>query len=225
MHKIKKVSTEYVDVLCKICTCKSVYVRDLYTRLTHMQIQIHNNTDFVPPQTHKHRHTHMCTQKPNCTDVHISLQTRTQIPSWYSLSHPANKHNKRCIHPNDNAHKHTPHKYREHSTYMHAHIYIITTTPDMCMRLLSENKQVENSYFIQTHCRSLSLWVSFTHILTHVASDVTWLAASTVHDRLHLAAPEMGRQSGHCSDGVIQRWDKLRRTGSKTPILKMRKTC
>lgn len=147
------------DMHLQVC----VYVRDLYTRLTHMQIQIHNNTHFVPPQTHKHRHTHMCTQKPNCTDVHISLPTRTQIPSWYSLSHPANKHNKRCIHSNDNAHKHTPHKYREHRTYMHAHIYIITTTPDTCMRLLSENKQVENSYFIQTHCRSLSLSVFHTH--------------------------------------------------------------
>lgn len=36
------------DMHLQVC----VYVRDLYTRLTHMQIQIHNNTD-----THTHVHT------------------------------------------------------------------------------------------------------------------------------------------------------------------------
>lgn len=61
------------DMHLQVC----VYVRDLYTRLTHMQIQIHNNTHFVPPQTHKYRHTH--------THVH----TKAQL--YWRAHKPANK--------------------------------------------------------------------------------------------------------------------------------------
>lgn len=49
--------------------------------------------------------------------------------------------------------------------------------------------------------------LSHVHTHTHAGADVAWFAWSTVEDRLDLAAPEMDRQSGYCSAGMIQHGD------------------
>lgn len=67
--------------------------------------------------------------------------------------------------------------------------------------------------------------LSLSHSHTHASCDVKWLACSTVDDRLHLAAPETDRQSGYCSAGTIQCWEKLCRTESEKKKNSLLKNC
>lgn len=94
---------------------------------------------------------------------------------------------------------------------MHAYINTCSCTKTQLKHVWGKKKPSHhiNPFF--------TLSPSHTHNThAHAGADVTWLAWRTVDDRLDLAAPEMDRQSGYCSAGMIQRWDKPRTTESYT---------
>ncbi len=172
---------------------------------------------FAPPQTH----THLCIQKAQLswhTRKPANKHARTQIPSWYSTLSVSlyHKHTHTHTHswrllPLKNAHvqikrriSHAHAKIQYRHVHIHKHTYACaaSNTPETCMRLLTKPSHHTTLFFKHTHC--LSLAHTHTHTHTHADADVTRLAWSTVHDRLDLAAPEMDRQSGYCSAGMIQ---------------------